>query len=169
MAVLPERWSILNSIAAQPAHDRLPEGHSGATMFARMLRIADLRLARYVLASVGALAVDMGSFLALLALAVPAAMAAALGYGLGIVAHWLLSSRAVFTDSVAAPGRERTKQKALFVGSAMVGLALTIAIVGLADLGGIDPRLAKLFAIGVSFAVTWMLRNKVVFRTPVAG
>jgi putative flippase GtrA len=134
-------------------------------MIARVIKIADLRLVRYVLASVGALAVDVGSFLALLSLAVPAAGASAFGYALGIVAHWLLSSRAVFADTVAERGRERTKQKALFVVSAMIGLGLTTAIVGLADLGGIDPRLAKLAAIGVSFTVTWMLRNKVVFRS----
>ena len=133
-------------------------------MIARISKIADLRLVRYVLASVGALAVDVGSFLALLSLAVPAAAASAFGYALGIVAHWLLSSRAVFADTVAERGRERTKQKALFVVSAMIGLGLTTGIVGLADLGGIDPRLAKLVAIGVSFTVTWMLRNKVVFR-----
>ena len=134
-------------------------------MIARVIRIADRRLVRYGLASVGALAVDMGSFLALLALAVPAAAASGLGYGLGIVAHWLLSSRAVFADSVATRGPQRTRQKALFVGSAMIGLALTTGIVGLADLGGLDPRLAKLAAVVVSFAVTWMLRNKVVFRS----
>jgi putative flippase GtrA len=139
-------------------------------MIARVLKIADLRLVRYILASVGALAVDMGSFLALLSLAVPAAAASAIGYALGIVAHWLLSSRAVFSDSVASRGLERTKQKALFVGSAMIGLALTTAIVGLADHGGADPRLAKLVAIAVSFAVTWMLRNRIVFRSAgVAG
>lgn len=133
-------------------------------MIARVIRIADLRLVRYGLASIGALAVDLGSFLALLALGAPAAASSALGYGLGIVAHWLLSSRAVFADSVAARGRARTKQKALFVVSAMIGLAITTGIVGLADLSGIDPRLAKLAAIAVSFTVTWMLRNKVVFR-----
>jgi len=138
-------------------------------MIARLTKFTDLRLIRYGLASVGALAVDMGSFLALLALAVPAAGASAIGYALGIVAHWLLSSRAVFADTVAARGRERTKQKALFVVSAMIDLALTTAIVGLADLGGIDPRMAKLAAIVISFAVTWMLRNKVVFRTATAA
>ncbi len=138
-------------------------------MIARVIKFADLRVIRYALASVGALAVDLGSFLALLALAVPAAGASALGYALGIVAHWLLSSRAVFADSVAAGGRERTRQKALFVGSAMIGLALTTGIVGLADLGGIDPRIAKLAAIAISFAVTWMLRNKIVFRAAAAA
>ena len=134
-------------------------------MIARVIKIADVRLVRYVLASVGALAIDVGSFLALLSLAVPAAAASAFGYALGIVAHWLLSSRAVFADTVAERGRERTKQKALFVVSAMIGLGLTTGIVGLADLGGIDPRLAKLAAIAVSFTATWMLRNKVVFRS----
>ena len=134
-------------------------------MIARVIKIADVRLARYVLASVGALAIDVGSFLALLSLAVPAAAASAFGYALGIVAHWLLSSRAVFADTVAERGRERTKQKALFVVSAMIGLGLTTGIVGLADLGGSDPRLAKLAAIAVSFTATWMLRNKVVFRS----
>ncbi len=138
-------------------------------MIARVIRIADRRLVRYGLASVGALAVDIGSFLALLALAVPAAAASGLGYGLGIVAHWLLSSRAVFAESVATRGRQRTKQKALFVGSAMIGLALTTGIVGLAALGGLDPRLAKLAAIVVSFAATWTLRNKVVFRSALAA
>ncbi len=133
-------------------------------MFASLLRIADRRLVRYGLASVGALAVDMGSFLALLALTVPAAAASAAGYALGIAAHWLLSSRAVFTDSIAERGRRRTRQKALFVGSAMVGLGLTTGIVGLGDVAGIDPRLAKLAAIGASFAVTWLLRNRIVFH-----
>jgi putative flippase GtrA len=133
-------------------------------MIARVIKIADLRFVRYILASVGALAVDMGSFLALLSMAVPAAAASALGYGLGIVAHWVLSSRAVFGDSVASRGIARTKQKALFVVSALVGLALTTTIVGLADLSGIDPRAAKLAAIAVSFAATWMMRNRIVFR-----
>lgn len=133
-------------------------------MFASLLRIVDRRLVRYGLASVGALAVDMGSFLALLALAVPAAAASAVGYALGIAAHWLLSSRAVFTGSIAERGRRRTRQKALFVGSAMVGLGLTTGIVGIGDVAGIDPRFAKLVAIGASFAVTWMLRSRIVFR-----
>jgi putative flippase GtrA len=138
-------------------------------MIARVLRIADVRLVRYGFASVGALAVDLGCFLALLSLGAAAAVASALGYALGIVAHWLLSSRAVFADAVAARGAGRTRQKALFVVSAMIGLALTTAIVGLADLAGIDPRLAKLAAVAVSFTVTWLLRNTVVFRAGAAS
>ncbi|MGB3471707.1 MAG: hypothetical protein WBA51_12875 [Erythrobacter sp.] len=58
----------------------------------------------------------------------------------------------------------RMRQKALFVISALVGLELTTAIVGLADWNGSDPRLAKGVAIIVAFTATWLLRRKIVFR-----
>ena len=134
-----------------------------------LIRLRDIRLLRYLLASAGALAVDVGAFLALLSLAVPAATASAAGYALGILAHWLLSSRAVFADGVAARGRGRARQKALFVGSALVGLGLTTLIVGTGEAAGLDPRAAKLIAIGASFATTWLLRSRVVFRPGVAA
>jgi putative flippase GtrA len=127
-------------------------------------KLRDIRFIRYIGASVGALAVDVGSFLALLTLGMLAAPASAIGYSLGILAHWLLSSRTVFQETVADRGMERTKQKALFVISALVGLGLTTAIVGGADLAGLDPRIAKLAAIIVSFIATWLLRSKIVFR-----
>lgn len=127
-------------------------------------RLRRIVLLRYLLASVGALAVDMGSFLALLALGVMPVLASAAGYTLGIVAHWLLSSRAVFTDSVAEERMARTRQKALFVGSALIGLALTTMIVGAGTAIGLDSRLSKIVAIGVSFTVTWLLRKRVVFQ-----
>lgn len=118
---------------------------------------------RYLAASVVALGFDMGSFLVLLALGLLAAPAAALSYSLGIVVHWFISSRAVFTSGVAERGPARTRQKALFVASALVGLALTAGIVGLGSAAGIDPRLAKIAAVGVSFVTTWLLRARVVF------
>lgn len=133
-----------------------------ATLLLAQLR--DARFIRYVLASVGALAVDVGSFLALLSFGVAAAPASAIGYSLGIVAHWLMSSRAVFHETVAISGMARTRQKALFVVSALVGLALTTAIVGVGDWGGFDPRIAKIVAIAVSFLVTWLIRSRIVFR-----
>lgn len=127
-------------------------------------RFADMRLIRYGLASVASLGVDIGLFLLLLSSGLPAAPASALGYSLGIVTHWLISSRAVFVGRVADRGPDRTRQKALFVGSALVGLAITTMIVGAGELAGFDPRLAKLAAIGASFAATWILRSRVVFR-----
>lgn len=128
------------------------------------LRLSDIRLVRYGFASAGALAVDMGLFLALLSLGMVAAGASALGYCAGIVAHWLLSSRAVFAGRVAERGRARLRQKGLFVGSALVGLAVTTAIVWTGDTAGFDPRIAKLAAIAVSFTITWLLRSRMVFR-----
>lgn len=134
-----------------------------------MTKLTDLRFIRYIAASVGALAVDVGSFLALMALGMLAAPASAIGYSLGILAHWLLSSRTVFQDTVAAGGTQRTKQKALFVVSALVGLGLTTGIVGGADFAGVDPRLAKILAIVVSFTATWLIRSKIVFRAASGG
>ncbi len=133
-------------------------------MTALISRLTDIRLVRYLLASIGALAVDVGAFLALLSLGVWATGASAVGYCLGIAAHWLMSSRAVFIGNVAAPGAARTRQKTMFVISALVGLGLTTAIVWAGDTSGFDPRLAKLLAIAVSFIATWLLRSRVVFR-----
>jgi putative flippase GtrA len=139
---------------------------NGTAVAELVTRLRDLRFLRYLLASAGALAVDMGSFLALLALGAWATAASAASYSLGILAHWLLSSRTVFADTVAGRGSRRTRQKALCVVSALAGLALTTAVVGLGDLIGIDPRLAKLAAIAASFLLTWGLRVRVVFRAP---
>ena len=133
-------------------------------LLALFQRLGGFRLLRYLIASVGALAVDMGAFLALLALGTAPVGASALSYTLGIAAHWIMSSRAVFTDSVAERGAARNRQKALFVGSALAGLAITTLVVWAGDNAGMDPRLAKLAAIAVSFTATWLLRAKVVFR-----
>ena len=118
---------------------------------------------RYLAASVVALGFDMASFLVLLALGMAAAPASAVSYSLGIVVHWFISSRAVFVDGVASRGAARTRQKALFVASALVGLVLTAGVVGLGSALGLDPRLAKIAAVGVSFAATWLLRARIVF------
>ena len=132
-------------------------------MIRAFIRLRDVRLVRYLLASVGALAVDMGSFLLLLAAGLAATPAAALGYCAGIIVHWLLSSRTVFHDGVLAKGAGRGRQKLLFIGSALVGLALTTLIVAVGEHAGIDPRLAKIVAVGTSFVATYLLRKVVVF------
>ena len=128
-------------------------------------KLSDVRLIRYGLASVGALAVDVGSFLAFMEAGLHPTPASAMGYSLGILAHWLMSSRAVFQDSVAKGGMARTRQKALFVISALVGLGLTALIVTLGDWAGAQPMLSKAIAIVISFVATWLLRSRIVFRT----
>ena len=126
----------------------------------------DIRWLRYIGASVLALATDAGLFLLLLAGGMLPVSASATGYIMGILVHWLVSSRLVFADGAAVRGSgERNRQKALFVGSALVGLAITTGIVGGGSALGLDPRIAKLIAIAVSFQATYMLRRHVVFRT----
>lgn len=124
------------------------------------------RALRYLGVSVVALGADMGAFVLLLRLGAPAAPASALAYGLGVGLHWWLCARVVFD---AADGAARWMQKLLFVGSALVGLGLTVAIVGLGARAGFDPRLAKIAAVGVSFIATWLLRSLVVFKPRLAA
>ncbi|AKM11438.1 hypothetical protein AB433_01575 [Croceicoccus naphthovorans] len=121
------------------------------------------RFVAYGFASVAALGIDLACFFALMAAGLAAPAAAAAGYAVGIAAHWFASSRFVFTGRVAAAGAGRTQQQGLFVASALVGLALTWAIVSAGTAFGIDPRLAKLVAIGASFVVTYALRACFVF------
>lgn len=129
-----------------------------------MIAAADMRrFVAYGFASVAALGVDVAAFMALMAAGIDAALAAAGGYTLGIVAHWFASSRVVFSGRVADAGRERTEQKGLFVASALVGLAITWGVVSIGTMAGFDARLAKLAAIGASFVVTFLLRSRFVF------
>jgi putative flippase GtrA len=118
---------------------------------------------RYLGASAASLGVDFATFMAALSAGVPPALAAAFGYAAGILCHWLISSRIVFVGRVAADSPGRRQQQALFLLSALVGLGITTAIVGLGSRYGIDPRIAKGIAIVVSFQATYMLRKKVVF------
>ena len=142
----------------------LPLPAWGMPMVRMLVSLRNIRLVRYLGASVIALAADIGTFLLLLQASVMPVLASAAAYGIGILVHWLISSRTVFQDSVARKGFARTKQKAAFVVSALLGLGLTTLIVGGGDLLGLDPRLAKLVAIGASFTLTWILRNAIIFR-----
>ncbi|UNU44395.1 GtrA family protein [Sphingopyxis sp. YF1] len=133
------------------------------------VRRGEVRWINYLLASVLALGSDAGLFLLLLDAGLAAMAASAVGYCAGILVHWLVSSRLVFADGAAARGTgERHRQKMLFVGSALVGLAVTTAIVGTGTALGLDPRLAKLAAIVISFQTTYMLRRHIVFRAAAA-
>ena len=120
-------------------------------------------LLRYTIASAIALAGDYAIFLALLTFGLAPVAASALGYCSGIAIHWIASSRAVFATGVAPAGPARSRQKALFVVTALAGLALTGATVTAGTLAGFDPRAAKLAAVAISFLVTWQLRRRLVF------
>src|SRR3546814_9932490 len=123
----------------------------------------------YLFSSGLALGTDAGLFLLLLGGGLAPVVASALGDAMGILVHWLVSSRLVFADTAAARGSgDRHRQKLLFIGSALVGLAVTTAIVGTGSAFGLDPRLAKLAAIVVSFQTTYLLRRHIVFQPAAA-
>jgi putative flippase GtrA len=119
---------------------------------------------RYLLTSVLSLGCDVGLFLLLLSGGMAPMGASAAGYGAGIVVHWLLSTRFVFDQGMASQGAVRVRQKGLFVGTALLGLAITTAIVGWGAQLGLDPRIAKLIAVAVSFQATYMARRVIIFR-----
>jgi len=118
---------------------------------------------RYIGASAVSLGVDFAIFMVALSVGVPPALAAACGYIVGIVCHWLISSRMVFVGHVAEDSASRRNQQALFVLSALVGLGITTGIVGIGSRYGLDPRVAKGIAIVVSFQATYLIRKKLVF------
>jgi putative flippase GtrA len=118
---------------------------------------------RYLGASAAALAVDVGLFLLLLPSGMPATAASAIGFCAGIAMHWLISSRLVFLATAAPGGIDRWRQKFLFLLSAALGLTLTVGIVAYGAAAGLDPRIAKLIAVVISFTTTYAVRRIFVF------
>jgi putative flippase GtrA len=120
---------------------------------------------RYLVVSLCALGIDLGCFVALIASGLSSVFASAIAYSIGIIVHWTLSSRKVFQDRVSEPGSlARNQQKAMFLMSALLGLVVTMAIVAFGEWIGVNPVIAKIVAVGVSFQLTYVLRNIVIFR-----
>jgi putative flippase GtrA len=93
-----------------------------------------------------------------------AALAAAIGYATGTLVHWLVSSRFVFPDRLADAGLQRGGQQILFIASAVLGIALTSAIVSWGVEAGVHVLLAKAAAMIVSFMAVFLVRLTIVFR-----
>ena len=138
------------------------------TVRALSAKLYRMTFARYFASSAAALVVDSTCFFALVAIAVPAGLASAVAYSIGILAHWLITSRAVFPAEVAERGSARTRQKAMFVLSAFAGLAATTAIVSAGAAMGMNLVLTKGTAVVVSFTINWLLRRFLVFPPQVS-
>lgn len=123
---------------------------------------ARLMLARYLLVSICALCVDTALFLAATHMGVAPAWAAFAGYATGILAHWMLSVRFVFGNAIDGEGPTHA-QRVSFVGSALLGLAITVGLVSGLTAMGVAPVLAKGASVGVSFFAVYVIRKYVVF------
>ncbi len=122
------------------------------------------RLARYLVASATGTAVDLTSLSLLYAAGLAAGGAAAIGYALGTLAHWLVSSRFVFPDRLAEAGLRRGAQQVLFIASAILGIGMTSLIVSWGVAGGIHILAAKAIAMIASFVAVFLVRLTIVFR-----
>lgn len=120
-------------------------------------------ITRYLAASVIALVFDVGLFSSLVAMAIDPTIASAAGYGIGIVIHWMVSANIVFTGKTR-DGTALQIQRALFAGSALVGLGITVSTVEILGRFGLDPLASKAVAIGISFVAVYGMRKWGVFR-----
>lgn len=134
--------------------------------FSRLKAFATRSLVRqatvYGAVSALALGLDVAVFLMLTRWGLMASVAAVFGYAVGLVAHFLLSTRFVFDTS--ATGRSAVSLFGRFAASGLSGLAITAAVVAVvADLAGAAPVLAKTIAVVTSFVAVFLLRRTIVF------
>lgn len=120
-------------------------------------------ITRYLLASVVSLAFDVALFMVLVAFLFDPGLSSAAGYTAGIVIHWLISSSFVF------PGKTRDGtalhlQRLGFLGTAILGLGITVSMVSWLTELGIMPVVAKGAAVFVSFFAVYLTRKYGVFR-----
>jgi len=120
-------------------------------------------ITRYLLASIVSLAFDVALFMVLVAFLFDPGISSAIGYSAGILVHWLISSSFVFPGKTR-DGAALQLQRLGFIGTAVLGLGITVSIVSwLTDLGTL-PVVAKGVAVFVSFFVVYLTRKFGVFR-----
>lgn len=120
-------------------------------------------ITRYLLASIVSLAFDVAFFMVLVAFMFDPGVSSAIGYSAGIVVHWLISSSFVFPGKTR-DGAALQLQRLGFIGTAILGLGITVSIVSwLTDLGAL-PVVAKGVAVFVSFFAVYLTRKYGVFR-----
>ena len=117
--------------------------------------LARLMFARYLLASIAALACDFATFLILDHGSAAPMIAALGGYLVGPIVHWVISVRFVF-DLAGGPTHV---QRIGFVVSAAIGLGITMALVGALSAVGVAPAIAKLLSVPVSFLSVYAIRK----------
>lgn len=127
-----------------------------------LLRLAP-QFSRYVAVSVFALGVDFSVFLALTHVGLfKASLAGVIGYAVGLVLHFVLSTSFVFERR----GLEKSRRRlfAEFAASGLVGVCITWAIIALAvDTIHLPAIVGKVLAVGISFVAVYLMRRTFVF------
>ncbi|EPR16981.1 polysaccharide biosynthesis protein GtrA [Sphingobium indicum IP26] len=114
---------------------------------------------RYLLASICALSADFALFMLLHRLGASPALAALGGYSGGLVLHWMISTQFVF--EMRQPPTHG--QRIAFILSALIGMAITMGLVGGLSGLGLPPAVAKLAAVPVSFLSVYAIRKYGIF------
>lgn len=149
------------SKAPRPVSDRLVDG---AHRFLSARGVAGFlpQLSAYTVASGLALGLDLATFNALLMTGMRAALAGVIGYAVGLVLHYVLSSNYVFR--VVDSSKGSAQRFVEFCVSGAVGLAMTWAIIHIAtDFAHLPAMIGKAAAVVASFIVVFVLRRSIVF------
>ena len=115
----------------------------------------------YLLASVVALASDVGVLAALVHLGVDNVPAAVAGYCVGLAIHYALATRFVFAHRRYRD--VRAVEGGLYALTGVVGLAMSASIVWLGDFAGLHLAVSKAIAVVASFAAIFALRRWLLF------
>ncbi|HRK18515.1 MAG TPA: GtrA family protein [Hyphomicrobiaceae bacterium] len=119
-------------------------------------------LSYYTIVSAIALGVDIAIFTGLTAAGTKARWAGVIGYAVGLVLHYILSSRYVFDTTGST--KSTLRRFGEFVVSGLVGIAITWTIIAIAvDVMHLPPMVGKIAAVGVAFIVVFLLRRGIVF------
>ena len=135
------------------------------TIHQRLAALARHDLARYFIASLVALAVDVATLSACLRLLhLGLAWSASLGFVVGAAVAYLLSIRWVFRQR--AFGDAPTLEFLTFVGIGVAGLGVTQLVLwlGVTELG-LMPEAVKLAAAGLTFAFNYVARKSLLFAS----
>jgi putative flippase GtrA len=123
------------------------------------------QLPRYAVVSVLAMSLDYAVFLSLVLAGVSPVLAGMIGYPLGLMLHFLLSTTFVF--DISAVQKARIRLFGEFALTGVAGLATTMMVIAAATgLAGLAALPAKVLATGASFLLVYSLRRGIVFARP---
>jgi len=120
------------------------------------------QLSRYAVVSLLAMALDYTVYLSLVHTGMRPMLAGVIGYPMGLLLHFALSTSFVF--DLSAVDKARLRLFGEFALSGVAGLAVTTIVIATAtDVAGLPALPAKILATGVSFLIVYSLRRGVVF------